>query len=169
MSVKTAAASELDPRLMETQVTCVLTRVELAHFWQAPLLWLHYRRAHRSLPTSSHLIAARLLVESPRVYFTLSIWSRPFGTGAAATAPHVDAARFGYRRCRAVWSTQWHLTRLSPGAQRWPGLAVDWGALAAEGGAMTVPSAPFTFCQGEVLDLRPPHPETVPHSHSHDG
>lgn len=105
-----------------------------------------------------------LLRESARVWFTLSLWSKPYATVASATAEHVRAVNSAYRAGWTAWSTQWHLTRLSSGSHSWPGSDVDWLRLARESGAVCGHAAAFRYCDGEVEDLRP---EWTRHEHSH--
>jgi hypothetical protein len=146
---------QLDPRARGKQVTCVLTRIELAHWWQAPRLHLWYRRVRRSLLGGGEPLSMSLLRESARVYFTLSLWSNPLASMASATPEHVGAVRAVRGWGGRAWSTQWHLTRLSSSAHDWPGSPVDWPGLARESGAVVGHSAAFRYCLGAVADLRP--------------
>jgi hypothetical protein len=147
--------SGTDPRINQTQLTCVLTRMELRHAWQAVPLWLHYRRVRRSLGRTRNLLSMSLACESPRVWFTISLWRKPLGTAEAATREHIEAVRFAHRLCRGTWSAQLHLTRLSRSSRTWKGLGVDWGRLVEESGVDHSYLPSFTYCDGEVVSLRP--------------
>jgi hypothetical protein len=162
------AGDEKDPRLRRTQVTCILTRIELAHWWQVPLIHLHHRRVRRSLAESEEPLTMSLLRESARVYYTLSLWSKPYATVASATTEHVKAVGFGRRASWTTWSTQWHLTRLSSSSYGWPGSSIDWPRLACESGAAFGHAAAFRYCDGDVTNLQPEWARRPTCDHEHD-
>lgn len=115
-----------------TDVTCVLTRVELRSALLLPLAVWAFRRVQQSLRNAPHLIHSSLLVEGPRCLVTCSIWTEPRALEAVARSHrHVDVVRATYNRwSRTVWSTQWHLTRVSPSSRGLPeGLADALDAL----------------------------------------
>lgn len=143
------------------QVNAIVTRIQLKHVWMAPLLWWHSLRTHHSSVDARSLLASTLLLESPRTYFLISLWSDAPGIMESATAAHVKAVAFANRWCRARWSTQWHLTRLSASSRHWPGSKVDWAELARLSGADNRHGAPFVYCKGPIVAKdRPDHPES---------
>lgn len=134
-----------------TQLTCVMTRIELKHVWLAPMVWWHHRRLQRSLATAPGLLRAVLLMESPATFFTLSVWTEPQKIAGAGTIAHVAAVRASHRWAKAVWSTQWHLTRLSPSARAWPGVGMDWTALARLSGVDHRELGSLISCPGPMI------------------
>jgi hypothetical protein len=88
------------------------------------------------------------------VFFTLSIWSAPIDVLNSAVPEHVMAVRFAYERSKALWSSQWHLTRLSR-QRSWQASNVDWGGLAERAGVDHNYPSPFTSCGGEPIYVRP--------------
>lgn len=137
-----------------TQVTCVMTRIQLRHVWLAPALWLQFWHTRRHLAAGRGLLAFSLLFESPRKYFTISIWADPRSVTESAKPAHVLAVRFAKRWSSAIWSTQWHLTRLSPTARSWPESHVDWSEIARMADADHGYPSPFTQCTGQIVDSR---------------
>lgn len=138
-----------------TQLTCVLTRVELKHAWLTPLVWWHFRRVQRSIPDTDGLLRSVLLLESPHSLFFLSVWSNPraiLGLGEGSPhIPHVRAVRAAKRWSKGIWSTQWHLTRLSPTAEWWPGTGGGWRELARASGADHAHLPSFVWCSGSPV------------------
>ncbi len=134
------------------QITCILTRMELRRVWFAPIVWWRYHKLKQLMKGNEGLLAHALLWESPRTCVTLSVWRSPIAIVAAATTDHVLAVRFAYRSCRELWSTQWHLTRLSSGADHWG--ALDWESLAEACGLGHDYGAAFTVCTGRAAELK---------------
>jgi len=138
----------------DVQLTCVITRLEIAHAWQLPSLWLHRRRVRRAVSGCRGLVAFSFLQESLRTYYSISFWVSPLALVGASQRSHVEAVRFS-RSLRAVWSTQWHLTRLSPYSQGWPGKETIWLDMARASGALhSIPSA-VTRCSGQAVRADP--------------
>lgn len=109
------------------EVTCVLTHVRLRSVFQMPLALWAFHSINQTLPTRD-LIYSSLLVEGPRSFVTWSIWRDPRALEAIGRSQrHVEAVRKVYRGWSlAAWSTQWHLTRISPSSR---GLPRDLAAL----------------------------------------
>jgi hypothetical protein len=138
-----------------TQATCVMTRIELRHAWMTPILWLHFFRVRAALRKSDGVIASTIAFESIRSIFTISIWSKPRALLDAATYPHVYAVRDARKWSRHMWSSQWHLTRLSPSARDWPSRGIDWSEVARLSGSDGLFPAAFTVCRGEIIHQHP--------------
>lgn len=135
-----------------TQLTCVFTRFELKHAWQMPLMWWHFRRVHRSVVGAPGLLRSRLLLESPRCVYTLSVWTDPRAIEAISkSVAHVEAVHAAQRWAARIWSGQWHLTRLSPSARSWPGGMSSWSDLARASGVGHAYPAPFVRCLGPPI------------------
>lgn len=113
-------------RRLETDVSCVLTRLHLRSVWSLPWMWLAYLRIRWEARQVRGLLRTAFLVAGPRTCFVLSIWAddraiKEFGTRVET---HVQAARLSFRRTfnkkrqRAeVWSTQWRLAGVSNNLQ----------------------------------------------------
>lgn len=136
---------------MRSQPTCVITRVELRPEWLAPVRLLQFVLAYRRIRRAPALIAATFLVESWRSFVTFSIWSDPQAIMHAATDGHVLSVRRAHRYAAHLWSSQWHLTRLSPSAHEWPIGGVDWQEIGARCGAYQGLPSPFTWCTGQIV------------------
>lgn len=107
-----------------------MTRFALRHPGQLVTTYLDYRRVRRQAERAEGLLRSVFLVESPRVCYTLSIWSSwaaipEFGTMASA---HVVAGnrvlhRLAYSATRGpeLWSTKWILAAVSRN--------LNWGSL----------------------------------------
>jgi len=144
----------VEPKLI--QATCIMTRIELRHAWMAPIIWIDFLRARASLRTSSGVIVSTIVFESIRSIFTISVWPEPRALLDSATDAHVNAVRRAHKWSRHLWSSQWHLTRLSPSARDWPSQIVDWTEVARMSGGDGQFPSPFTFCLGEIVYQRPP-------------
>ena len=131
-----------------SQPTCVITRFEVAHWWQKFTVRRLYRRTSREISAAPGLLSHTLAQAGPRAFFTISVWVHPSAIVGSAAAVHVGAVRFAHKKCRAAWSTQWHLTRISPSAQTWPSSGVDWKSVAAVGAADHGYAAAVTGCSG---------------------
>ena len=135
-----------------TQLTCVLTRIEAKSIWYVPLIWWHYRTVNRSLHRVKGLIRSDFLFASSRTVVLSSIWDRPRSMEAAARdASHVHAAQTARRLAKSIWSTQWHLTRLSPSAREWPVGWEGWVSLAKDSKADHRIPAQLTVCTGAAV------------------
>lgn len=147
----------VDGRTAQLQPTCVITMLELRHAWWAPLLRLHFgaskRRILSNKEASQRLLLLSLLKKSRRSFVIISCWSEPAAIMHSAVGEHVGAVRFAYARCSAVWSTQWHLTRVSPGCRQWPGWPTDWDELARAANANGDAAAAMTACNGTPYDM----------------
>jgi hypothetical protein len=135
------------------QPTLVVTRFELRHWWMAPILKLRFRLIHHRVGRAPGLIASVLMRESWRVHYGLSIWIEPHAMVASAVGEHVQAVSRSRRWCSALWTTQWHLTRVSASACTWPG-TIDWWELARAVGADKGRVGAATACDGAPVDLR---------------
>ncbi|OLB73945.1 MAG: hypothetical protein AUI14_24960 [Actinobacteria bacterium 13_2_20CM_2_71_6] len=115
---------------VRSSVTCVVTRFQVRSVWQLVSLYRHYRRVRRDARRCAGLLHAAFLVESPRTFYSLTLWTDDgavleFGT---AVDSHVAVAGRGlsatYRRDLRrpeVWSTQWRLAGTS-GNLNWEGV-----------------------------------------------
>lgn len=130
------------------QVTCLMTRFEMKHWWSGMWVIWHFRRTKRSIRDSPGALEQLLLWESPRAAFSISLWDSPVAMMSAVTTEHIQAIHYSARACRAVWSTQWHLTRLSRTRQQWPASRVEWNDLARQSGATAIHYAALTYCDG---------------------
>lgn len=120
---------ELHPERM----SCLITRFQLRSAFLLPLFYWAFRKVRADASRLPGLVTTSFLVESPRVCFTLSLWTsdqaiREFNT----LVTHVQAARWSMQH---VYSTQsrraelcslhWHLWAASRN-RRWGN--VDIGA-----------------------------------------
>lgn len=129
------------------QPTCVATRMELKSVFWLPLIWFHNRRVQRAIRADSNLLGTALLIESPSCVWTLSFWPSPRATTGAAVREHAIAVHFAKRHCRNIWSTQWHLTRLSPTGSAWPQRRIDWTEIARLSGLDQSVPASMAICR----------------------
>jgi hypothetical protein len=148
------------------QPTCVLTRFELRYPWSPFLLRRHYRRVSRVVGSSRGLLAHVLLRSSGRCYFTLSLWTDPAAIVGAADRTHVLAVKFARANCRAVWSTQWHLTSLSRSARQWP--ETNWTEIAQASGIDHPGAGALTYCTGLPTSILAGNRRRLSESDPHD-
>jgi hypothetical protein len=136
-----------------SQPTLVVTRFELKHWWLAPLLHIWFRRVNREMGLPKRSLQQSLLLrESRRRYVTLSIWSEPHDMVKSAVPRHVDAVRRSRRWCKAIWTTQWHLTRVSRSAHSWPESGLDWWDVARSAGVDHGWAGAGTSCDGHPVN-----------------
>jgi len=136
------------------QPTLVVTRFELKHWWYAPLLRLWFWRISRDIrATTKTLHQSILLRESSCCYVTLSIWSEPHQMVISAVSAHVQAVRLSRKWCKAIWTTQWHLTRVSSSAHSWPNSGVDWWGVAQSAGVGHGWAGAGTACNGHAVNI----------------
>jgi hypothetical protein len=103
--------------VVDAEITCVITRFVL----RSPLSLLRMLRENRRLvrvagaTAGLGLLRSAFVIESPRVCFSLSIWSgEPLMSGRVEQ--HIEAARrvfprlaYAEGRGPELWSTQWRL------------------------------------------------------------
>jgi hypothetical protein len=136
------------------QTTCIMTRLELRSPLLSPIAYLRFRRVAKQLRSKPSLLAFSFLLENATTWVSVSIWRSPNSIMESAVREHALAVRWAHTWCRAIWSTQWHLTRLSPNANLWRGNAVDWAQIALNGGATATIPSPFAYCSGVAIDMR---------------
>jgi hypothetical protein len=56
--------------------------------------------------------------------------------------------------CKGIWTTQWHLTRVSSSAHSWPGSGVNWWTVAQAAGVDHGWAGAGTTCDGHAINLR---------------
>jgi hypothetical protein len=104
-------------------VSCVLTRFRTPSFWFLPRFYFAFRRVRKqALATTPGLIKTVFLVEGPRTYYTLSLWTDDnaivdFGTRVTS---HVGTANWAIAhmirnnsRRPEIWSVHWRLWAIS--------------------------------------------------------
>ena len=138
---------------MVDQPTVVLTRFRLKHWWYAPLLWARFERVHGLIRKPGGLLVARLLMESPRCYMSMSIWSNPETIAESAIPLHVKSVHQARAWCTETWTTQWHLTRVSSSSRSWSASEVDWWALAIATDTNHFWPAGLTGCSGGTVKV----------------
>jgi hypothetical protein len=130
--------------------------LELRHWWLAPVLRLHFSATRKKMLAmrrdEQRLLLLVLLRRSRRSFVIMSCWSEPAAMMESAVGEHIAAVYFAQDWCRAIWSTQWHLTRVSPSCRTWPGSIVDWSAIARAAGADGTGAAAVTACSGKPYD-----------------
>ena len=116
LSLKEPGDHEVDVPIM-----CSLTRFGLRSARSLLPSYLDYRRVLRSADSSPAigLLRSAFLVENPRTWFSLSVWSG-YPEFSAHVPDHVDAARriFGRlsidpERGPELWSTKWRLVSVT--------------------------------------------------------
>jgi hypothetical protein len=107
---------------VDSQVCCTLTRFCLSSALYLPLfLWLFHRVRKRALAKVPGLLRSEFLIESPRVWYNLSIWENDNAIlEFNKLAIHIHAANwsFAYIERKALnrlelWSTEWSLFAVS--------------------------------------------------------
>ncbi len=107
---------------VESTVVCVITRFALRHPGQLLTTYLDYRRVDREARRSRGLLRSAFLVETPRVCYTLSLWSTwaaiaEFGGDSRAHVVAGNSAigrvRFSVNRGPEIWSSKWRLMAVS--------------------------------------------------------
>ena len=126
MSAPTSAADvrslrEPGDHDVDVPIMCSLTRFGLRDRRSLIASYLDYRRVLRSAESAPRigLLRSAFLVENPRTWFSLSIWSgQP--EFSAHVPDHVDAARTVFGRLSIdpdrgpeLWSTKWRLVSVT--------------------------------------------------------
>ncbi len=138
------------------QPTVVITRFDLKHWWLAPVLRLWFWRVSREMrATSDRPLESLLLQESLGTYVALSIWSEPSQMMGSAVPRHVQAVGLSRKWCKEIWTTQWHLTRVSPSAHSWSQSGVNWWAVAQDARVDHGWAGAGTACDGHPVSLWP--------------
>lgn len=106
--------------LVDSTVSCVLTRVHLRRPWTMLRMWWLYRQVRVQSRDVPGLRVMRFLVEAPSTFVILSIWDDDasfldFGTVVTSHPPAVREAlrRSAGGRQLEVWSTEWRLHAVS--------------------------------------------------------
>lgn len=104
-------------------VTCVMTRFRAPSVFSLPLFYLAFRQIRRqALSTTRGLIKSLFLLENPRTYWVLSLWTDEkaiveFGSQVASHVRHANWALLHVFRKDLqrpeLWSVQWHLWAVS--------------------------------------------------------
>jgi hypothetical protein len=120
---------------------CALTRFQLSSMAHLPACYWAFRKARREATRIDGYVAAAFLFESPRVFFSLSLWK----DGQAIETfnrlqTHILAARWimrhvhnRQRRRAEVWSTRWAIDTASQN--------LHWGDIDWHGLLHTAPAA----------------------------
>lgn len=111
----------------ESDVLCVLTRFRLKSSLFLLPCYFDFVRTRRSAGTVSGLLRSAFLLESPRVFFTLSLWANQNALDEFnLIQTHVTVARRSMRRVYdirkkrvEIWSVQMRIQR--------PSLNLNWG------------------------------------------
>ncbi|MHB8685977.1 MAG: hypothetical protein ACYDB4_02145 [Candidatus Dormibacteraceae bacterium] len=134
--------------LVEAPLICVLTRIRVRSVWVMPAMWRAFRRVESDAKSIPELRRTAFLLEGPRSFFILSIWSNEAGLLAFGTQVHshlaavrralASASRHGLRA--EIWSTQWRIHAASNNTQ-W-GEPDNWASLLRRGHSNQTSVAP---------------------------
>jgi hypothetical protein len=110
-----------------SELTCVLTRFQLRSVWGLISGYRLFKVVDAHARSCKGLVVSKFLVESPRVFWTMSIWEteRAILEFNSNVTTHVYAANksFGLLEFSdgkpLLWSAQFHLSRVSPSNFRW--------------------------------------------------
>jgi hypothetical protein len=100
----------------------VITRFRLKHFWHIFPFYLDYWMMQQILKKTPGLIRYAFLFESPRTFYTLSLWESEEAIREFTNVrDHIEVLRKSKRLCQTIWSAYWSLDALSKFASDWPG------------------------------------------------
>src|SRR5690349_14297577 len=91
-----------DYRLIDSDVSCVITRFRLRSPLYLPLCYLFFRRIKREATSGGGLVATLFAVDDWHTFFTISIWS-----------DHVALHRFNTRVRSHIRAANWSFGRVS--------------------------------------------------------
>lgn len=92
---------------------CLITRVELRHWWQLIAAYALYRRI--SQHRTEGLIRSSFAVELPRTFVILSLWRDQDAIAVFGNVhEHAHSVGWTFRNAKEVWSTEWSLRRKAP-------------------------------------------------------
>lgn len=98
---------------------CLLTRVEMRHWWDVVAAFFMYLRLRRE--PAPGLQRTAYAVETPHVFHTISIWeSESAMTLFGGSEAHVAIVRWTFRKARGIWASEWQLVGVS-GRHAWSG------------------------------------------------
>jgi hypothetical protein len=117
--------------VVDSNISCVITRFRLRSTWSLLRFYRSYRRIRREADGLVGLLASAFLVENPRTCYTLSLWR---DAGAIiefnSLRTHIVAANQSFHELRIdsvgpqLWSAQFRLYAVSPHNLRWDGVDV---------------------------------------------
>lgn len=133
---------------VSTTTSCVVTRFRTRSVIETMRMYWRYRAVRKQALESPGLLATTFLLESPRIFVTLSIWrdDRAIVDFMTTGVAHVDAANAYFRRNRVrrgppeVWSAQFRLSAVSPYNLRWGALAARANEARGPGASARKPS-----------------------------
>jgi hypothetical protein len=113
--------------VVDSDVSCVMTRFSVRSIWSLIRLDRSFRRVRREARSLRGLITTLFVVENRDTCYTISIWRN---TDAilefnAKVRSHIAAANWGFRELRfdsgkpRLWSAQFKLEAVSPHNLRW--------------------------------------------------
>jgi len=111
--------------IIDAQVMCVITRIGLRSIWAMPWMWRAFIRVKRDALRIPELKRVAFLLEGPRSFFILSVWSDEAGlvTFGTQVSLHLAAVRQAFASASRhqgrpeVWSTQWSIHAASNNTQ----------------------------------------------------
>lgn len=114
--------------LVDAPLICVVTRIRLRSVWAMPWMLRAFVRVKRDARRIPELKRVGFLLEGPRSFFILSVWSDEAGliTFGTHVGSHLSAVRQAFAKASRngplpeVWSTQWSIYAASNNTQ--------WGA-----------------------------------------
>jgi hypothetical protein len=130
----THEASATGYDIVDTPVSCLLTRFKVRSALDIVRFYFLFRRIHARSRTISGYVTSLFLIENLHTCFTLSIWenSRAILEFNSVVLDHVVAANWSYRRLEktdyrrpVLWSAQFRLSAVSPHNLRWEGVDVE--------------------------------------------
>lgn len=102
-------------RAVSSNMLCVITRVRLKHWWfLLPSYW-RFRQIQRRALSVSGLLRSVFCVESPRTFYTISLWRNENAIPRFGNIhEHVATVRWTFRSAHEIWSSEWQLSGCSP-------------------------------------------------------
>lgn len=121
--------------IVDTTISCVLTRFRVRSMWSLFRFYRSYLNVRAETRRVSGLMASMFLVEDLHTCYTLSLWRDP---GAilefnSTVHAHIYAANGCFHQLRIdpggpqIWSAQFRLSAVSPHNLRWDGVDVSSG------------------------------------------
>lgn len=119
-------------RIVDTRISCVLTRFRVRSAWSLLRFYRSYVRIRMQTRGMDGLLASLFLLEDRHTCYTLSLWRDSDAilafNGGAST--HIDAANQCFQALEVgpngpqIWSAQFRLAALSPHNLRWNGVDI---------------------------------------------